>query len=163
MENLIGKQLGHLTFEHGMNSVAGLERHWKIFTHPTLRALSIEQRGNYPEPDDHSFMDHVDVESLKGTLALTSLQLQGLDVHTLSRVLELPRALEYLTLQFAPKRIPQYFFVRLTMDRSDEVLGNLFSPLLSSLISLDFQHMYLSNFKWGMFQRLRYLRVHEDQ
>jgi hypothetical protein len=115
------------------------------------------------DPPDGSDSSDVDDVSLRHSTQLRELVIKGVDARTMGDALWLPRALQGLVFVFQPAFCPADMTLDFTFDRTDMVLMDLFEPLLDTLHTLTFVHVHLTNFKWGLFQQLTTLRVHEEK
>jgi hypothetical protein len=149
---------GTLRFYGGHNSISGIGPHWRIFHHSHLHTITIE--NNVDVAEDWSLIPELDSEHPVRS-ALGVMHLHGIDIKTARRLLVLPMALKELTLHFnvySTRSLISEFMESST----DELLTEAFGPLFSRLEKLDFQHLFLNNFKWGKFQNLMHLSVDHD-
>lgn len=145
-----------MSFFGDLHGQTGLGTHRYVFVHPLLRSLTIENH-----PDMVEDYEPLHFPSREHTTNLRTLTVSGVDVMTLGPALALPHALGRLELRFTA-RVSNALAKTYMQFATADVLDVAFAPLLKTLRHLDFHHHHLSEFRWGAFEQLESLRVHQD-
>jgi len=129
---------GSLHFRDQHDSPSGLFRHCGVFHHPNLVRLTIKnhtENGYTPNVRPMPFSRIVE-----RVTPLRELEVDGVNLRTLLPALRCPRQLEILSIVFKQNRRHDF-----EPQDGGGLFMTAFSTLLPSLISLEFNHSYLSN------------------
>lgn len=147
---------GHLRFYGSILGNTGLGAHCNIFTHPTLKALTIENR-----PDSVDELEQLPLPTTPATTPLRELCVSGVELRTLAPVLAIPEGLRKLSVNFTSPTTNA--FVRDYMQLcTAPIISAALDKHRATLQQLDFHHHCLNEFDWSQFKAVQFLRLHQD-
>ena len=158
---------GHLGLDENLHG-QGLGQNIAIFTHPTLKRLSISSHTDYApaRPGGPKMLP------LNGKTELRALSSTRIDLMTWAPILRELTKLESVRFRYRPWAKPHdgehrqrskedvhYHQTVKTTFSKPGVLDGVLEPLLGRLTFLGLDLTYPVDYRWGTFERLRQLRV----